>query len=227
VYVAALVPFDITSVKCRPLYLTFGFIVTAGYIVAEFILFMRAYAVWGGKRSVFLMLAIVLSLGTASGLYFSNRFLGSINVMVIPVFPNGCIVSFGSQIQWAAFLTLICTETFALGVLLVKSLRYPSSTLMRTIHRDGIMYYVFILTCSIVNVVVLKVASPALCNMMIDAQGALHSIFCNRLLLHIRDTYNKSIDVVTLSGDLVSTPLSMEMSQINFKTPRSRDQSAA
>jgi len=107
----------------------------------------------------------------------------------VALFPTGCLVSFANRDVWIAKIILIWVETLALILLLIKSvghLRYPGASLMKNICKDGVFYYACVLGLSITNVLVLRLASPGLCNFLLLPQGALQCILSNRLLLRLR-----------------------------------------
>jgi len=178
-----------TSSICKPAFLGFGSVTEFSYLIAEFILYMRAYAIWGGTRAMLVLLGMTLASVYGVGLVFVVRFLKSVTVVPIALQPTGCIITFGDQIDWAAFLVLIVSEIFALTLLLVKAWKLSHSAIMKTIFRDGVVYFIFILVASIANVLILRFTSSDLCNFLLGTQAALHSVLCNRLLLHIRGAY--------------------------------------
>jgi len=177
------------SRRCRTGFIASSFIVFGGYVIAELILFVRAYAVYGCTRAMLGLIGLTLSAVYGTGIYYTFRFLVSATVVELPLFPSGCLLTFTDPIEWIAFVVLICSETVAVTLLIFKAYHLSRSTIMRTIIRDGVAYYVFILCASIANLIVLRVTSPVLCNMLLSIQAALHSIFCTRLLLSIRSTY--------------------------------------
>jgi len=173
-YVVVITPPDAMSM-CRSVFLIFGVI-----------LYMRAYAIWECKGSVAVLLVAAQTIFYGIGLYFSARFLKSVTIVPLLLFSTGCLISFDDRIDWAAFILLIGSEIIALLALLIKNFRTPKSTVMSIIVQDGVVYFVFILLASFANLIVLRVLSPTLCNLLLLIQGALHSIFCNRLIMHIR-----------------------------------------
>jgi len=210
------VPFDNIDV-CKPIFLVFCGMMEGTYITAEVILYMRAYAVWGCKRSILVFILIVQTIWYSTGLFFTITFFASVTVIDIPLLPSGCIVSFNDRIDWAAFISIICSELTALILLVVKAYSMRRSALMQTMFRDGIAYFMFILLASIANLIILKVTSATLCNFLLLTQGALHSIFCNRLLLHIRGAYEHS-DVLASGYAQETTAASFKMTPLKGMT---------
>jgi len=187
---------------CKVSFVTFSGVVLFGYLTAEAILYMRAYAVWGCQRSTLMFVTAAQIIWYSTGLYFVGRFLASVYILDIPQLPTGCIVGYHDQIEWGAYSCLIGSEITALVLLLIKTFHMRNSTLVNIIFRDGIAYFVVILLSSVANLVVVRVTAPTLCNFLIFSQGALHSICCNRLLLHIRDVYETSLSVPSKQSDI-------------------------
>ncbi|KAH8110882.1 hypothetical protein DFH11DRAFT_724920 [Phellopilus nigrolimitatus] len=174
---------------CRPAYIVFGSVIITEYIVAEFILYIRAYAVWGRTRAALILLGAPYLIFCSIGFYFAGRFVGSATVSILPLFPSGCLLNLRGDVDRLGMIMLMISETLALGALLVKTSQMPDSTLMKRIFTDGIIYFIIILCASVANLIVLSVASPSLCNFLLVTQCVLHSICCNRLLFRIKDMF--------------------------------------
>ncbi|KAH8110210.1 hypothetical protein DFH11DRAFT_1622860 [Phellopilus nigrolimitatus] len=197
------------SNTCKPAFTVFGCFITAEFIVAEFILYMRAYAVWGRTRPMLVLIVLLYFIFCIPTLYFTGRFIGSATVLSLPFLPSGCLFNLRGDIERLAMAMIMVLETFALIVLLVKTYQMPDSRTMKVLFVDGVIYFTAILCATIVNVIILSVASPSIW-FMIFTQCALHSICCNRLLLRIRGVYSSP-----------STPTS-----VFSQTPSSADASA-
>lgn len=193
IYVVVLDPFRANNM-CRAGFLAFASILFVNYVIAELILYVRTYAIFGCTRPMLALIVVTLSVIYGAGIHYTARFFSSVSVVNLPLQPSGCILTFSDQIEWVSFIALICSETFAVSLLVFKAFRISQSTIMRMMIRDGVAYYIFILCTSIANLIVLRVTSPALCNLLLSTQAALHSIFCSRLLLSIRGAY-ESLDV--------------------------------
>ncbi|KAI5119989.1 hypothetical protein M0805_004432 [Coniferiporia weirii] len=191
---------------CKPLFVAFGSLNAAEYCIAEFILYMRAYAVWGCGRRVLVILVIVYVAVTGTGAYFAGPFLQSATVINYRLFSAGCILQLQGSINKPPLILLIFSEIFALSALMVKSSQMPrKSMIMKTLFADGILYFLTILSVSVANLVVLTVTPPDICNLLLITQSALHSICCNRLLFHIRDASSSLV----LSPSTCSRPESL------------------
>ncbi|EJD07819.1 uncharacterized protein FOMMEDRAFT_164682 [Fomitiporia mediterranea MF3/22] len=166
--------------------LNYAGMVIAEYVFAELILYTRAYAVWGCTRP-----ALVMTIGTilavfTPGLYLASSFLKSAKVVNPPIFPTGCLIYLDGHIDMLAMIAVVVSEAACLLAVLVKATRMPRSMTMQQIVADGILFFVVIICVTTANLVVLNVASPEVCNLLLAPQAALHSICCNRLILQIK-----------------------------------------
>ncbi|KAH8118111.1 hypothetical protein DFH11DRAFT_1741131 [Phellopilus nigrolimitatus] len=167
---------------CENVFIASTVIICIVYIIAEVILFMRAYAIWERKLSILVLLSSTLAVSTGGAFYCLSRYIASTTTAGIHLFHSGCLHVFPNRIIWITLVILVCCETLALFLLLIKRLLYSqhvNSHLIRTIYKDGIFYYAFILCTTITNLLVLRFAP-----------SVLHSILCSRLLLHIRGAYS-------------------------------------
>ncbi|KAH8110859.1 hypothetical protein DFH11DRAFT_1617273 [Phellopilus nigrolimitatus] len=193
--------------SCRPAFIVFSSFIVAEYVVAEFILYMRAYAVWGCSRLVSFILGSLYIVFCTLALYFSGQFLKTVTTVSLPLLPTGCLVNLRGDIDRLAMSMLMVMEAFALAALLGKAAQMPHSTMMKRIFTDGIIYFIIILFAAIANIIVLSAASPVLSDFMLAPQCALHSICCSRLLLRIRGAYTSlSYTTLTYTSLTVSMP---------------------
>ncbi|KAI5116555.1 hypothetical protein M0805_000466 [Coniferiporia weirii] len=170
-------------------YLPFSTAISATYAI----LFLRAYAVWG-KSPIVYWLLIFIFLGEAAGAYYTTAlFISSVIPSTeIRLFSSGCLLTFPSRVDWISLVILIFSETFTLTMLLIRGFghfRYSRSTVVRTLYKDGVFYYVTVLAVTVANFVVMRTASSFLCSFLFNTQGAIHNILCTRLLLRIRGAY--------------------------------------
>ncbi|THH06294.1 hypothetical protein EW145_g4184, partial [Phellinidium pouzarii] len=93
------------------------------------------------------------------------------------------------------FIEIIVLETTMLILLVLKALqdsRYSRSTLMMRMLNDGVIYFLYIFASSIINLCTILLAPLEQHNMFIITQRVFHSIFCTRVLLHIRGAYTNN-----------------------------------
>ncbi|KLO04731.1 hypothetical protein SCHPADRAFT_947481 [Schizopora paradoxa] len=167
-----------------------------GFIIAQIILMMRAWAIWERGIIITTILAIMIVACVGVDVMVLKRYLSGITFIPSPArVLKGCLLSFSTRIVYVDFVLVMFSETVMLILLslkAVKHFKHSRSTLMVTMYRDGIFYFCFIVVTSIANLVTILTAPIELHNFLIVTQRVLHSIFCTRVLLHIRGAYSNS-----------------------------------
>ncbi|EJD01077.1 uncharacterized protein FOMMEDRAFT_158210 [Fomitiporia mediterranea MF3/22] len=196
---------------CKARFLIFSSFVLVEFLVAAFIIYTRAYAVWGCTRPMLVLLTVAYVAFCALATYFAAHFISSVTVFDQQLFSRGCILGLHScHACLFALIILVISESFALVMILVKASQMPNSTMMQQISEDGIVYYIIVVCTSIANIVILSKAPPTLCDFLLATQAALQSICCNHLMFRIK-------------GTCLSTSLSFKC----YTRPHSRMQSDA
>jgi len=168
------------------------------FILAVLVLFTRAYAVWGGTRRIFLLLALAYAAGVTGTAYSVFVYMRGVSFLGLQI-GNGCIFNDANDLLWIALVILIFCESLALGLLLVKTVHHANAmknilrhgnsrrNIMLVMAQDGIGYFVCSLAITSANLVVLKRVTPDLRDFLFITQGAIQSILSSRLLFHIHE----------------------------------------
>ncbi|KAI5122260.1 hypothetical protein M0805_007124 [Coniferiporia weirii] len=163
-------------------------LIVIGNIISELILMLRTYAFWGGGRRILIILVIL-------GLVV---FVPVIVVTQIETVSYdfradsaGC-VSTGttSSIIFVAFLLLIICETSIVILTLIvvrRDHQQTQSALVKQMYRDSLLYYLCLISFSVVNLSIAVAAPPEFANWLTTPQRVIHSLLCTRVLLHIRE----------------------------------------
>ncbi|KAL5522139.1 hypothetical protein ACEPAF_1996 [Sanghuangporus sanghuang] len=177
-------------------------LIVVGIIVAEAILMLRTYAIWERKRSIFITL-ILLGCGTfIPGIIVTQFEVESLAYVANP--NGGCTKTKpSSPVIFVAFLLLILCETTIVILTLVRARhhylsRQTRSPLIWQLYKDGLLYYVYLLAFSLVNLITAVAAPPAYTNWLTTPQRVMHSLLCTRVLLHIR-SHNTDADSENMS----------------------------
>ncbi|KAF8508510.1 hypothetical protein JB92DRAFT_593032 [Gautieria morchelliformis] len=183
---------------CRLMTRTTTWTFVAGMLVAEIILAMRTYAVWGGRRSILVFLVLWSIAAFIAVVVLVQRFLDAVVFVQIPPFleslgvgvrcaplpPNG-VTSYPFMVYMvnqAAVAALTLSRAF-------RQYRAAHNPLIRTMFRDGLLYYVYTLALCIANVAV-AVAAPVQYGLLLEMPlHVVNSICCTRVLLNIRGAY--------------------------------------
>jgi len=186
--VYVLVGFPAGDPHCKSAFLAASSFIFLSYVVTEFILYLRAYAVWGCTRKILAVCILSLTLIYTTMLYYSIRFITSLSVInnVPSILHTGCIRLPQNKQDLSSFIILVCSEAFALLLLAMKAGRRNQSKILRTMFRDGVLYFFLIILASLVNIFILKFTPASLNSFLLPMQSLLHSIFCSRLMLSIK-----------------------------------------
>ncbi|TDL23407.1 hypothetical protein BD410DRAFT_787230 [Rickenella mellea] len=173
--------------ECLNGFIAVTWLILFGIIIAEVILMMRTYAIWALKRSIYIGLATI-----ALVLYIPAIVITEIEVRSYAYAgsPNGCVkTKSSSKIIFLAFVLLVISETVIVVLTVVrvwKLMRRGRSRLLVTMYHDGLIYYIYLLGMSVINLIIPLAAPPDFSNWLTTPQRVLHSILCTRVLLHIR-----------------------------------------
>jgi len=187
------------------------------FILSVFVLFARAYAVWGGSSSVLRVLALVYAGGIAGTSYSVFLYIRGVSSLEFSL-SNGCLFDIANDDLNISVGILLFCESLALCLLIIKAVQYARALnefnrsnnsrkhLLLVMTEDGIGYFVCTLAISTANLVVLKRVSPALREFLFVTQGAILGILCSRLLFHVH-AVNEFPDGTYLSQLSRSVPM--------------------
>ncbi|TDL25277.1 hypothetical protein BD410DRAFT_634265 [Rickenella mellea] len=182
---------------CETMLRTLSYLSTIGFIVAQCILMLRTYAVWGNRfNTTFVALFTVYLCLTAVSIWNIERYLAGVRSTGHPA-PgiSGCTFYFSNRWVWRSVVIVMGIESVLMILLaykVVQQLRAGlgrSTPLMQVIFRDGLGYFACILVTSIANLFVILLAPVTMHLFLLGVQRAMHSILCNRIMLNIRGAY--------------------------------------
>ncbi|EJD00614.1 uncharacterized protein FOMMEDRAFT_30591 [Fomitiporia mediterranea MF3/22] len=181
--------------------------VAFGFVVAQVILTMRTWAIWGRQTWITILLTVLVLTALVADIFVLTRYLGGVSDASLGPFQaayTGCPLQFANRFVFVDFAIVMVTESAMLVLLIIKALehfKHSRSTLMVRMFKDGVIYFIFILCTSIANLVTILSAPVELHEFLIITQRILHSIFCSRVLLHIRGAYTNNGFVSTTTAD--------------------------
>ncbi|KAH8119853.1 hypothetical protein DFH11DRAFT_1739165, partial [Phellopilus nigrolimitatus] len=203
-----------TQRGCTVAYMSTGWLILLGILVAEIILLLRTWAVWERSRSI----GIGLSIWTAA-LWISNMvclgiFLKSVKFSPLPFGLSGCLVVSGNTILSINWILLMIFEAGILGLMVVKAVqkyRIQRSTIIyKAVYRDGSIFYVYLFVFSLANVIVILTLPHGFFNMLSSIERVTHSILTARILLNLRSLLSGK------GGDTCSSGESTELVSVSF-----------
>ncbi|KAJ7599004.1 hypothetical protein C8J56DRAFT_915649 [Mycena floridula] len=187
------------------------------------ILMLRTYAIWGRHRCILITFCALAMCVFIPNFVFTKLEVDSLKFIELPL--RGCYFGPGtSHIVNHTFILVAMSETVIAVLMAIKAyehLRAPTSSWVFQLYRDGIVFYLILLTASIVNVIVSNTA-PSIGLWLTVPQRVLHSILCNRVLflilrLRFHDDLQRSrplttlleLDEISASSGFISTERSV------------------
>ncbi|GJE99949.1 hypothetical protein PsYK624_162250 [Phanerochaete sordida] len=232
---------DVPQGMCKIMSDTVGWMVLWGIGVAELVVIVRTWAIWGRDCRIGLGLTLFWVVMQAVNSYTVAKFISSGTVLLVdPTAQNlrGCFLVTTKDQLVVDWVLVAALETIVLVLTLMKVARVPAngrllardttSPLIRQLARDGVLFYVYLLGISLVNIVILLATSHELSTLLVCLQRALHSILSARLLLNLRAASIRSdrhIDGATL-GETEWTRNRCQ-SSIHFNVPISSQSSSS
>jgi len=217
---------------CKRLDNAILFINIIGVILAEGVLVLRTYAIWNSSKRIAwgfggVLFAILVGVVAFVSVATANqRFAPSPSPSAFP----GCFLVEANRQVWIGMLLAMLFETAIVCTTFYKVLqqwRYKevSSTLVQTIYRDGISFFLLLFVVSLINIIVVRSAPDALAFMLTPLHRVLHASLTERIILNIRRaaTRNK-FNLGSMGGGLSGTtnPASGAMPEFVVKGPQGR-----
>ncbi|KAI9509892.1 hypothetical protein F5148DRAFT_676866 [Russula earlei] len=183
------------------------FLRVVSIMASEVILLMRTWAIWGRSRPMFIFLAIFSTACMITAVAIAGRDVATTRTaVIIPIATDNVseqchlLTSAVGHLWVVPYLFLIVLEALVLSLTLYKVLQLhkgtqmrPKSKLLDALWIDGVMYFVFMLTLSTLNVaLVLQVSDPQLRRGGTQMQTVFHSMLSTRIVLHIAATVKQS-----------------------------------
>jgi len=168
-----------------------------GVFLAEIVLIIRTWAIYHRNKIVGCGLVVLLlcsgGAATYSGIVYQKTLTFS-----PPLYPGfrGCVVKTASTVLGVGFLVLAGVDivVFLLIAMSAFGAYRTGSTneLITVIHRDGMLFYVYLLAASVVNVTVMNTLPIQNQQMLTTICCALYSVLTTRIVLDIRRAARKT-----------------------------------
>jgi len=205
---------------CQMTYFPAGWLIVVGITIAEIILMVRTWAIWGRSRRIAIFLGVACASALIPVLVIEHYFLKS---LVFSPYPNpatpGCLLTAGSPVIAVSFIIVILFETFVLILTLIKGVQHyrvaGNRGFVAVLYRDGILFYIYLFIISLVNLIVIVTAPRELADILAIFQHVLHSCLSARILLNLREARQRE----TRPTSLNSTPLQ----HLEFDTTRNSE----
>ncbi|KAJ6602557.1 hypothetical protein DFH09DRAFT_449725 [Mycena vulgaris] len=157
-----------------------------GIMLSEGILMLRTYAIWERKRSVLIFLCGLAACAFLPMVVFVH--LETRTLEYVATDGLGCALSHAGSILIFGYLSIMISET-AIAILTAikayRDLRRSRVPWVLKLYQDGMLFYVYLLSISVANVLVPIIAPAMFANWLGSPQRVLHSVLCTRVLLLI------------------------------------------
>jgi len=179
---------------CRTVFSIYSFSILVGVDLANCILTLRTFVIWNKDKRILAALVVALLASIAGEAFYMTKFLNSLRFIdsPVPFLIRSCfIVQAEASYAWAAYLVLLILESVIFALTLIKYFQDPGtrrSFVIQTIYRDGLLFYIFILGISLINIALLKAEwfNNAYGTLLTNIHRVLHAILSTRLVLNIR-----------------------------------------
>ncbi|KAG1737979.1 hypothetical protein EDB19DRAFT_919560 [Suillus lakei] len=151
---------------------------------------LRTYALWNSNKIllVFMLSALVATVGACSGVRFTNIATSQITTSVIPGIP-GCYLSLSSIRFSIPFILLFVFQLGLISLTLIRviqSWRTAKGRLHAILVKHNIFYYACGLLLSAGNIIVpILLADPAYYSLLDDIEVCILAILATRMHLHL------------------------------------------
>ncbi|KAL4257132.1 hypothetical protein AB1N83_009511 [Pleurotus pulmonarius] len=182
---------------CELAYNVSGWMIIIGMIIAELIMVIRVWALWGNSKIIGVILVILSIIGIVIAVISYIRFSHALKFIAMDAISpglKGCLPGNGTNIVFIDYLTLMAYEALVMILLLLKGFyhfHYITSRFMYTFYQDGIVYYAVLLLVCILNVAFLLSGPKENANLLTTLQRTFHSILTARMLLQLRKDVRK------------------------------------
>ncbi|ESK85147.1 hypothetical protein Moror_3579 [Moniliophthora roreri MCA 2997] len=181
--------------KCAKLTQAAVYFAVVDIIIAEVILTLRVSALWSGNRKVIflLVLAVVatssVSISQIAQVHVAQNTFGEDMNRVYGVCPPYFA---SSNAMTVCYMILVSYETLIFTLTVIKAVehyRQPGrSSFIDIFFADGLSYNVFILACSVANIIVRYKTTSEYINLFTSLQPVIHSVLTSRMMLHLKQS---------------------------------------
>ncbi|KAA1476593.1 hypothetical protein DENSPDRAFT_843593 [Dentipellis sp. KUC8613] len=202
----------LSSSECSGIYTTHGWLVAVGIAMSEIILSFRTYALWGESKQIAYFLGSLAIVALTVIGFSLNKALHSLEFIPIGSLSlelRGCFVTKVDNAWYGLIWSLaLASETIIMIMTAIKAwqgcrsrpgsgplpdsrrpdraARQPSSPLLYTVFRDGILSYLPLFMSSLMNVLLTTLAPPGYTYTLSQTQHMLHMVLTSRIVLNIR-----------------------------------------
>jgi len=198
--------FNPKSSTCFILYRITGLSFLVGVAIADIVLIIRTCALWGNNKKIKYFIYAVFVVIFFPMTVSVNLALNAFEYTTYPS-PKllGCFVvdkpNQKTAVNWYGvyygLLPIFETTVFVLTIIqfrAIKAYRRHPSVFVRTLYRDGVLFYLYLLIISLTYLIVLLRAPKELANLLFSTHRVVHSLLSSRLLLNLRAATLRTVE---------------------------------
>jgi len=183
---------NVTRGACLITYPACTWLILLAMYFAEVIMCVRTWALWRRNLHVGLVLLTTMIACLVAQCVLMAKLDASIVIEPTPYHGfRGCNLSKLGNILGYNFVVWLVVDAIVLALVVASASKAfrngDTSKLMKVVHRDGILFYVYLLVFSVGNVIVINVLPSELWAMLGSLEGVLYSVFSSRIILNIRE----------------------------------------
>ncbi|KAF8887197.1 hypothetical protein BD779DRAFT_1672945 [Infundibulicybe gibba] len=195
---------------CFGVYQTTIWMFMAGIGIADGILALRTWAIWGHTRGLTITLVVIYSIFAVAEFLTMGLFVKSMEVIPPPAgiptwISPACLVTGNTRIIVVNWAVLMAYEAVILGIILSRGYQifalYGNLHLFSVVRRDGIFYYCYMFVLSFLNIVFVLMQSADFIFLFAVLEWVIHSVLTGHIIFHIRseaDSQGSSIELTDI-----------------------------
>jgi len=169
-----------------------------------------------------MVLAVIMLANLAVQCFLLNQYILSLRYSPSPyVGLAGCFITSANQMLWGNLASYFVVQALVLTLMVISAFRFYnqgySTKLTFVIHRDGIVFYVFLLLLTGANIALTLAAPFEFRTLLVPIEGILYSALTTRILLNIRSVgscgHETELHTSYIDARLDRTPLGVESLQ--------------
>jgi len=188
---------DLSEQNCKKVFPVVGYTMIVQMCLAEFVIAIRTWAVWNRRKIIFVIIGIPLLICAVWSSVAAVRFYNALEYSS-PPYPGyrGCfLLKAPTQSLWPSYALLTILDTTVLTLMAISAfLIYRSgnfSNVSHVIHRDGVLFYVYLL-CITVTTLAVTLSLPVDLKFLMDPMlDSLYPVFVSRIFLNMRQAVNR------------------------------------
>ncbi|KAF8890395.1 hypothetical protein BD779DRAFT_1671349 [Infundibulicybe gibba] len=174
-----------------------------GLMIAEGILTLRTWAIWGRTHPrLNLVLPMIFAIFGISEFSMMMVFARSLTGRT-----GSCLATGRNRAIVISWIILMVYDALMLGIMVTQGFRTVTlngnsgnSRLLKIVKRDGIIYYCYIFTLSLLNIVVVSTQPDNFLFLFAPLECVIHSVLTAQIIFHIRAEAGDLNEQPTLPG---------------------------